>query len=655
MTQLLERINSPADLKRLSLGELNQLAKEIRTVLIETVAKNGGHLAPNLGVVELTLALHLVFDSPRDRLIWDVGHQSYIHKLLTGRRETFSTLRQYQGLSGFPKQRESEHDVFETGHSSTSISAAVGMALARDLKREKHHVVAIIGDGALTGGMAFEALNYAGHLHTNLIVVLNDNEMSIASNVGALSSYLTKMRTDPMYFKGKEEVESLLRRIPAIGPTMVKLAEKLKDTLKYLVVPGMIFEELGFTYLGPIDGHNLASMKSVLQNAKATSGPVLIHVLTKKGKGYPPAETNPDKFHGIGPFDVGTGQSIKKNAPPTYTQVFGETLIRLARDDERLLAVTAAMPDGTGLNGFARQFPQRFFDVGIAEQHAVTMSAGLARDGFRPVVAIYSTFLQRAYDQVLHDVCLQKLPVVFAIDRAGLVGEDGATHQGLFDLAYLRHIPNMVVMAPKDENELQHMLKTAVGYDGPIAIRYPRGTGVGVQLEEKLRNLPIGQAELLCDGTDITILAVGPLVYTALEAANRLREQGVKVAVVNVRFIKPLDEELILRLARQTKHLVTLEEHVLAGGFGSAVLELLARKQHSEVKVINLGIPDEFVEHGPIEVLRTQYGLTPEGIVATIRQQWPLRVGPWTKPRSPHWAKERADLHAIVAPAEGRK
>ncbi|MDA8235227.1 MAG: 1-deoxy-D-xylulose-5-phosphate synthase [Clostridia bacterium] len=623
-TRLLDKLNSPRDIRKFEHRELQQLAEEIRQEIIETVASNGGHLAPNLGVVELTLALHLVFETPRDKIVWDVGHQSYVHKLLTGRRNEFHTLRQLDGISGFPKRTESDHDAFDTGHSSTSISAAVGMAAARDLKQDESSVVAVIGDGALTGGMAFEALNHAGHLGTNLIVVLNDNEMSIAENVGALSGYLSRMRSDPKYFKGKEDIEHIISRIPRIGPNVVRVLERIKDSFKYLVVPGMLFEELGFTYFGPIDGHNTAAIRQVLQDAKNHGGPVLVHVLTRKGKGYQPAETNPDKFHGISPFEVKTGEVHKEDGPPSYTEIFGGALTDLAKDNLEILAITAAMPSGTGLNRFAKEFPQRFFDVGIAEQHAVTMAAGMATQGFKPVVAVYSTFLQRAYDQVLHDVCLQKLPVILALDRAGFVGEDGPTHHGVFDLAYLRHIPNMIIMAPKDENELRHMLKTAVDYAGPVTLRYPRGAGVGVPLDAKLDSLPIGRAEILRPGQTLTLLALGTMVYPALEAAEILAEQGIDLRVINARFAKPLDEEAILEAARNTGGILTIEEHALHGGFGSGVMELLEAHNLKAIPFKRLGIPDEFVEHGPIKVLREKFGLSAEGIVAAVLENFKL-------------------------------
>lgn len=613
-TPLLNNIKHPKDLRDLTIDKLYRLADEIRGTLIETVSQTGGHLAPNLGVVELTLALHNVFRCPQDKFIWDVGHQSYVHKILTGRREDLLTLRQFQGMSGFPKRSESEFDAFDTGHSSTSVSAALGMALARDLKGEKHDIVAVIGDGAMTGGMAFEALNHAGHLGTKIIVVLNDNEMSIAENVGALAGYLSRMRTDPKYYKHKEEMELLLKKIPSIGPTVVRGIERIKDSFKYLVVPGMFFEELGFTYLGPINGHDINLTKTVLERAQNTHGPVIVHVITKKGKGYRPAEANPDKFHGIGPFEIKTGQT-KGKGQTSYTEIFGRTMCEIAAANDKVLAITAAMPTGTGLTEFRDKYPKRFFDVGIAEQHAVTMAAGLSVDGYIPVVAIYSTFLQRAYDQVIHDVALQGLHVIFAIDRAGLVGEDGETHQGVFDISYLRHIPGMVIMAPKDENELRAMLKTSIGLKGPVAIRYPRGAGLGVSLDSfgELENLPTGRAEILRRGEDITVAAAGPIVYQALEAAKMLEDKGISASVINLRYIKPLDEECLFSNIAVTGKLLVLEEHVLQGGLGSAVLELFNSRNIS-VPVRRMGIPDEFVTHGAPEILREKYGLTVQNI-----------------------------------------
>ncbi len=616
---VLEKINSPADLRKLDPAKLDTLALEMRSLLIETVSKTGGHLAPNLGVVELTIALHRVFNTPKDKLIWDVGHQCYVHKIITGRREGFATLRQFGGLSGFPSREESIYDTFGTGHASTSISAALGLAKARDLNQDNHAVVAVIGDGALTGGMALEALNHAGHIKANIIVVLNDNEMSIARNVGALSGYLTRLRTDPMYHRSREEFESLIQKIPAIGPKMFRILDRLKDSVKYLVVPGMFFEELGYTYLGPVNGHNITALLNTLDKAKALKGPVLVHVVTRKGMGYQPAEKDPDLFHGVGPFEVKSGQ-VARSTRVSYMEVFGETLMKLAEEDPRIIAITAAMPTGTGLKSFAKRFPHRFFDVGIAEQHAVTLAAGLAAGGWRPVVAIYSTFLQRAYDQIIHDVCLQRLPVVLSLDRSGIVGEDGVTHQGLFDLVYLRSVPNMTLMAPQDENELQHMLKTAVTYNGPCAVRYPRGGGTGCGLDKEPQVLPYGQGVVLRDGKDVSIFAVGSMVGVALEAADLLSRQGIEAAVVNVRFVKPLDEKLLLRYARQTQRVVTIEEGILAGGFGSAVGELLLDNGLSGVELIRRGIDDTFVEHGAPDILRNKYGLTAGEVVKAVTQ-----------------------------------
>lgn len=615
-TNLLCNLQLPEGLKELSYKELEMVAAEIRQLLVSTIARTGGHLAPNLGVVELTLALHRVFNSPQDKIIWDVGHQSYVHKLLTGRLQRFSTLRQLGGISGFPKPEESEHDVFATGHSSTSISAAVGLAKARDLSGERHKIIAVIGDGSMTGGMAFEALNHAGHLNLDLMVVLNDNEMSISRNVGALSSYLSRVRMNPAVNRLKEEIEHLIHGIPGVGEMTVRYLEKFKDSLKYLVIPGILFEELGFSYFGPVDGHNIRQLVQVFRDAAGRSGPVLIHVLTKKGKGYLPAEEDPLKYHGVSGFELPGGHPRKRTGPPAYTEVFGETLVEIAREDQRVVAITAAMPEGTGLLEFARVFPDRFIDVGIAEQHAVTMAAGLARGGKKPVVAIYSSFLQRAYDQILHDVCLQDLPVVFALDRAGVVGEDGPTHHGVFDLAYLRSIPGITIMAPKDENELRAMLRLALAMDKPVAIRYPRGQGQGVkQLREPV--LP-GRAEVLCSGEQVAIFALGPLVAEAEKAARRLSRMGISCAVINARFVKPLDREAILHWARRVPHLVTVEDHNLTGGFGSAVLELLAEEGVRETQVTRMGYPDRFIEFGPVQKLRDLYGLNEEGICQVV-------------------------------------
>ncbi|HZK18716.1 MAG TPA: 1-deoxy-D-xylulose-5-phosphate synthase [Clostridia bacterium] len=616
---LLESINSPGDLKKFTDYNLKILADEIWRYLIDTVAETGGHLAPSLGVVELTISLHKTFRSPVDKIIWDVGHQSYAHKLLTGRRDQFNTLRQHNGLSGFPRRLESIHDAFGTGHSSTSISSALGFAIARDLSNEDYSVIAVIGDGAMTGGLAFEALNNVGHLKKKIIVVLNDNDMSIAKNVGALSSYLTRIRTDPSYYRGKDELENILRRIPAIGTSVFRAVDRLKDGLKYLVVPGVLFEELGFIYIGPIDGHNISAMNRVFERAKHIKAPVLIHVITKKGRGYSPAEKNPNKFHGVGPFDKGSGMANSKKGTPklSYTEVFGRTLVNLAKEDKKIIAITAAMPEGTGLNYFAQALPDRFFDVGIAEGHAVTMAAGIAANGLKPVVAVYSTFLQRAFDHTIHDVCLQELPVTFCLDRSGIVGEDGATHHGLFDLSYLRSIPNMVVMAPSNEDELRRMLKTAIRHKGPCAIRYPRGKGTGCELPAEFAGIDIGKAKVVREGKDVLVLAVGNMVGKALEAAALLDKKGVKLTVIDSRFVKPLDVDTIIKYIKKTSKVITVEENVLHGGFGSSILELINKCNLDHVSVKCIGIPDVFVEHGDPDLLRSKYGLTPENIADT--------------------------------------
>lgn len=615
--KFLDKINSPADVKKLSVPQLEQLAKEIRQLLISVISHTGGHLAPNLGVVELTLALHKVFNTPEDKIIFDVGHQAYIHKIITGRREQFPTLRQYGGLSGFPKRSESEHDAFGTGHSSTSISAALGMACARDLQGEDYNVVAVIGDGSMTGGMAFEALNNAGMLHKKMIVVLNDNEMSISKNVGAMSEYLYQLRTGETYNKIKNDIEGWLKNME-FGSDVLKAIRRLKGSVKYLMVPTSIFEELGFTYLGPVDGHDLDGLLDVLQAAKKIDGPVMVHVLTKKGKGYKPAEESPNKFHGTGPFDIATGKKITNpNAPVSYTEVFGKTLSKLADTDDKIVGITAAMPDGTGLNIFAEAHKDHFFDVGIAEQHAVTAAAGMAAAGMKPVAAIYSTFMQRAYDSIMHDICMQKLHVTLCLDRAGLVGDDGYTHHGVFDYAYLRSIPNMTIMAPKDENELQHMLKTALDFDGPVSVRYPRGSGVGVALDTQWQDLSIGKAEVLRTGKDVCFWAIGSMVQTALDAAELLEAQGISAGVVNMRFAKPLDVELLREHAQSYGKIITLEEGVLAGGVGSAVLEELnANNLLEQCEVRCFGIPDEFVMHGDKKLLFRDLGLDTPTIAA---------------------------------------
>lgn len=616
---LMDKIESPQDLRQLDKTQMTLLAEEIRELLIHSVSECGGHLASNLGVVELTLALHYVFDTKTDRIIWDVGHQSYVHKILTGRRRQMSSLRQLGGLSGFPKTAESNHDAFNTGHSSTSISAALGMALARDLMKQKYSVVAVIGDGALTGGMAFEALNHAGHQGCDITVILNDNEMSISKNVGALSSYLNRLRTDPSYSRTKEEIESRLNRIPAIGPNIARAAGRVKEIVKHLVVPGILFEELGFTYIGPVNGHNLDELYLMLSNAKQMKGPVLIHVITQKGRGYEPASLEPDLFHGIGPFNVETGHPLKK-ALLTYTEIFGEYMLKRAKTDSKLVAITAAMTSGTGLTAFASCYPEHFFDVGICEQHAVTMAAGMARCGLRPVVAIYSTFLQRAYDQIIHDVALQNLPVIFAIDRAGLVGEDGPTHHGVFDLAYLRSIPNLTVMAPSDQEELLNMLDLAFTINGPVAIRYPRGVAESHPAEAE-SPLEIGKARVICEGSDLLIIAIGRAVNIARDVVAKLTGLGIAAALLDARFAKPLDRESILQRARTGVPIVTMEENCLNGGFGSGVSDMLAEAGMSAC-CMKLGIPDEFVEHGKTELLFECLNMDADSIVESIMKRW---------------------------------
>ena len=608
---MLENINSPFDLKKLSLEELRILSDELRQIIIQTVSVNGGHLASNLGVVETTIALHYVFNTPKDKIIWDVGHQSYSHKLLTGRRDLFSTIRKENGLSGFPKIEESEYDAFGTGHSSTSISAALGIVEGRDRNKEDFKVIAVIGDGAMTGGLAFEGLNNAGHLKKDLIVILNDNEMSISPNVGALSAYMNRILTGELYRKFKKETKSFLEGIPKVGGQVAKIAQKAEETIKGMILPGLLFEELGFDYVGPIDGHNIELMIETLKRIKSSTSPTLVHVITKKGKGYEFSEKNPCFFHGVGPFEPETGSQLNTKNSTSYSTAFGDFLTELAADDQRIIAVSAAMKEGTGLDCFAQKFPDRFYDVGIAEPHAVTFAAGLASRGLKPVVAIYSTFLQRAYDEIVHDVCLQKLPVAFAIDRAGIVGEDGPTHHGLFDISFLRHIPNLVFMAPKDGAELKQMLAFAVKYNGPSAIRYPRGN-VPAGLPSG-PEVTMGNAEVLRDGTDIALLAVGSCVLPALKAADKLEKDGIHVAVINARFIKPLDKELLLSFASRIQKIVTIEENYLQGGFGSSVLECL-NDSHATAKIKMLGIHDVFVEQGHPDRLRAKYGLDDEGI-----------------------------------------
>ncbi|MGD6815587.1 1-deoxy-D-xylulose-5-phosphate synthase [Metabacillus sp. 84] len=621
-------IKNPRFLKKLSTNELEKLSGEIREFLIEKLAATGGHIGPNLGVVELTVALHKVFDSPKDKFLWDVGHQSYVHKILTGRAGEFDTLRQYQGLCGFPKRSESEHDVWETGHSSTSLSAAMGMVLARDLKKTDDVIIPIIGDGALTGGMALEALNHIGHEQKDMIVILNDNEMSIAPNVGALHNVLGRLRTAGKYQWAKDELELLLKRIPAVGGALASTAERIKDSLKYLLVSGVFFEELGFTYLGPIDGHNYEDLLENLRYAKKTKGPVLMHVITKKGKGYEPAEADKlGNWHGTPAYKIETGDFVKPViSAPSWSGLVSETVRKIAREDSRVVAVTPAMPVGSKLLGFAEEFPERMYDVGIAEQHATTMAAGLATQNMKPFLAIYSTFLQRAYDQVVHDVCRQNLNVFFGIDRAGLVGADGETHQGVFDIAFMRHLPNMVLMMPKDENEGQHMVHTALKYDdGPIAMRYPRGNGLGVKMDEELKQIPIGSWEVLREGTDAAILTFGTTIGMALEAAEVLEKQDISVKVVNARFIKPLDDNMLSGLLRKDIPILTIEEAVLQGGFGSAVLEYAHEQHYHHAVIERMGIPDRFIEHGSVSKLLNEIGMTTEHTIAAIKKITPLK------------------------------
>ena len=617
---LLETINSPDDLKRIPAHKLGALASELRQIIIETCSKNGGHLAPSLGVVELTIAMHRVFQTPADKIIWDVGHQAYAHKILTGRRDSFGTLRTKDGISGFPKRHESPHDAFDVGHSSTSISAATGFAVARDLDGRSNKVLAVIGDGSMTGGIAYEGINHAGHLNKDLVVILNDNEMSIAENVGAISNFLTRTASSEFVLRFKKNTELFLKRLDNSN-SVLQMARKLEESFKGFLTPGMLFEAFGFDYIGPIDGHDLPKLIETLENVKRFDDAVLIHVLTKKGKGYKPAEENPSLFHGVGPFDIASGKVLKgKGGAASYTAVFGSALCKLAAEDERVAAITAAMPDGTGLTGFSKEFPDRFFDVGIAEQHGVTFAAGLAAEGYRPVFAVYSSFLQRAYDQVFHDVCLQNLPVTFALDRSGVVGSDGPTHHGAFDLSYLRHLPNLTLMAPKDENELQHMLATAINLGSPAALRYPRGNGYGVALDQNLAPLPVGRAEVLREGKDAAVLALGTMVQPALEAARLLEaENGISLAVINARFVKPLDGELIQKLAQKHPCLITIEENALQGGFGTAVLELLEEQGGGGVRVLRLGYPDSYIPQAEQHELREMLGLDCNGIAASIK------------------------------------
>jgi len=623
MSHLLDTIKSPVDLKKLSVDDLNRLAVEIRAEILAVVSRNGGHLSSNLGVVEMTLALHRAFDTPRDLIIWDVGHQTYTHKIVTGRRDRFPTLRRRDGLLGFPSRDESPYDAYNTGHASTALSAALGLAIARDMAREKHRVIAVVGDGSLTGGVSWEALNQIGHLRVPLIIVLNDNEMSISQSVGAISRYLGYLTTGQHYLRVKDKAKILLKTLPGIGLVLIKAGRALEEMVKKLFFPGLVFEELGLRYVGPVQGHSIPSLLEVFEKAKKeTEGPVLIHCVTRKGRGYVPAQDSPDHFHGALPFDVESGEPLSNGSKPSYSAVFGKTMIEIAREDERVVAITAAMCEGTGLLEYAADRPDQFFDVGIAEQHAVNFAAGLAAGGRRPVVAVYSTFLQRAYDQVYHDVCLQNLPVVFALDRSGLVPDDGPTHQGINDIAYLRHMPNLVLAAPRDENEMRHMLKAAFGYGRPVAIRFPKGEVFGVAMDAARRDVPLGKAEILKAGTDL-VLAYGSMVYPALEAAERAEAAvggGLSLAVADARFCKPLDEDLILRYAREGRAIATVEEGVLAGGFGSAVLELLNRHGLHETRVKCFGLPVENIPVGTLSELRALYGLDAIGLAPRLRE-----------------------------------
>lgn len=636
MARLLDAVNDPADIRRLGLEELSILAKEVREEVLSAVSEVGGHLASTLGAVELTLVLHYVFNTPEDRIVWDTGHQAYAHKLICGRRARLSTIRQLGGLSGFLSREESEYDVFGAGHAGTSISAALGMVEAKALQGSERKVVAVISDGCLSAGLTFEGLNQTGHLNKDLIVVLNDNAIFIDPRVGAISSFLSKQLTTDLAVKFQKNLVNLLRSLPKVGENLYHVARKFKDSFIGLVTPGFLFEALGFQYVGPIDGHNLAEMIRTFQNIKQIERPTLVHVITKKGKGYGPAEENPVKYHSVAPFHVLTGRPKKeKGSVPSFTDVFASSLIRLAKENPKVVGITAAMGSGTGIDKLLREIPGRSYDVGIAEQHAVTFAAGMATEGWIPVVAIYSTFLQRAYDQMVHDVCVQNLHVVFALDRGGLVGADGPTHHGVFDFAYMRSIPNMVVMAPKDENELQHMLKTAIEHSGPITLRYPRGEGWGVEMEGGIRSLEIGKAELLCQGRDIVIVGIGNTVIPAFQAAQDLSQLGIDATVVNARFVKPLDREMLRGLLTQVPRLVTVEDHVLEGGFGSAVLEFLAEEGITEVRVSRLGVPDRFIPHGTQEELRKICGINKDAITQTvlqmIREEKKRKKGGWER------------------------
>ncbi len=617
MQKILDRIDNPKDTKRLTEKEKIQLAEEIREEMVETVSKTGGHLASNLGVVELTIALHSVFDLPEDKIVWDVGHQTYVHKMLTGRREKMKTLRSLNGIAGFPKTKESIYDDFNTGHSSTSISAALGMARARDLKNKDNHVIAVIGDGALTGGMALEALDDAGSSKTRLIVILNDNEMSISKNVGGISRFLTRIRTKKFYKKSNNCIRKLLEKIPKFGPFVIHIARRIKYSIKQLMIPNMFFEDLGFKYLGPVDGHDIERVEWILNLAKKEKEPVVVHIITKKGKGYKPAEENPDSFHAIGSFNKETGKLIKTKEKD-YSQVFGDKLVELAKKDEKIVAVTAAMADGTGLKEFRKKYPKRFFDVGIAEQHAVCMAAGMAKEGLIPVVPIYSSFYQRAFDQVIHDVCMQNLPVVMCVDRAGLVGQDGETHQGMFDLSFFNLIPNITIMAPKDFKELEEMLEFAISLKAPVVIRYPRGTESKKIKFDKQEKIELGKSEILTQGEDITIVAIGKMVAKAFEVKEKLEKEGKTAEVINARFLKPFDEQAIINSMKKTKNIITLEDNTIIGGLASKVEELISKNKEDNIRFKAFGLPDTFIEHGKVEELEEMYKLDAKSIVKEI-------------------------------------
>lgn len=617
---ILDKIQKENDIKKIDPKDYKQLAEEIRSFLIEKISENGGHLGSNLGTVELTMALHLVLDLPEDKIIWDVGHQSYTHKLLTGRRDGFDTLRKFGGMSGFPKRKESRCDAFDTGHSSTSISAGLGLVKARDIQHKDYKVVSVIGDGSLTGGMAYEALNNASRMGSNFIIVLNDNNMSIAENIGGISNYLNGIRTNQKYLELKDSIYYGLKDGSKKSQKVVRSIQNVKNSIKQLVIPGMFFEDMGITYLGPVDGHDIRALKKVLNEAKSVKNAVLVHVLTQKGKGYEPARKHPSRFHGAEPFDIETGIPKKQKELATYTDVFATVVNKLAEKDDRIVAITAAMPDGTGLKRFSIKYPDRFFDVGIAEEHAVTFAAGLAAGGLKPIVAIYSSFLQRAYDQIIHDVCIQNLPVIFAIDRAGLVGSDGETHQGIFDLSYLSGIPNMHIMAPKNKWELSDMLKFAVDFDGPIAVRYPRGVACD-SMKEQRAPIEYGKAELLKKGKDIALLAVGSMVQTALFVDELLQKKGIDATIVNARFVKPIDTDMVDTLLKDHRMIVTMEENVLCGGFGEHVLSYV-QQTCPDIRVLSVALPDSYVEHGNVDLLKKEVGIDAETIADTVNAAW---------------------------------